>query len=327
MQIIQTLGVSQLKLRGYGNIFHTIDRFFTSKAEALQAVAEGDYVPTPGEINTVLISGEAHALWVYSFTLLDFIDIRELLSASNQADKYIYLDGVNNSIQFSSLANGAEAALDFTKDFTVGVTFVGVPTGSDNLKMDLFSNGKTHITLARGGSNWGLYVTSNDDLYNTTSRAQANTWYAPGEFDRVLFVYTVADRRLKYYLGTPATGAYGMRANLSIPQSMIDSQVIDGTFSMAKGFDGPGGATFDGTPWHGGVDNLVVSDLAFTGPHIPEYFQSGDEFTSMALFADLKGYVKMGEDSYPDIIDTTGTMTGGELLNGTAQDFKDIPTE
>ena len=162
---------------------------------------------------------------------------------------------------------------------------------------------------------------------HATTRAQANTWVAPGELDRVLFVYTVADKRLKYYLGDQGSGTFAMKANLLIPQSMIDAQAPDGKLSMAKGFDGPGGATFDGTPWDGGVDNLIVSDMAFTGPHLVEYFQSGSEFTQMALYADLKGYAKLGEDPYPNIVDLKGNMTGGQLHNGSAQDFKDIPTE
>ena len=327
MNVLDTLGVNSLSLRGLNEQFNTFERLFQSKADALQAVAENDYVPTPGKLNTVLIAGEPNAIWFWSFDLLDFVNIADFQSAGNQAEKYIDLDGVNDYIEFTGLANGAEAVLDFTNDFTIGVTFVGLQTGSDNLKMDLFSNGKTHITLSRGGSNWGLYVTSNDDLYDATTRAQANTWVAPGELDRVLFVYTVADKRLKYYLGDQGNGTFAMKANLSIPQSMIDAQAPDGKLSMAKGFDGPGGATFDGTPWDGGVDNLIVSDMAFTGPHLVEYFQSGSEFTQMALYADLKGYAKLGEDTYPNIVDLKGNMTGGELHNGTAQDFKDIPTE
>ena len=54
MAILDTLGVDQLSLRGLGNQFNSFERLFQSKADAVQAVAEGDYVPTPGKLNTVL---------------------------------------------------------------------------------------------------------------------------------------------------------------------------------------------------------------------------------------------------------------------------------
>ncbi len=239
--------------------------------------------------------------------------------------------GVNDYIEFTSLAGGTEDVLDFTKDWTIGCTFVGLQTGSDNKKMDLFSNGKCHITLNRGGSNWGLYVTSNDDLHTTLPNnykefaATANTWHAPGELSRVLFTYDATTKYLKYFLGDPAAGTFAQRANMLIPQTMIDGQNPDGVLAIGKGFDGPGGVTFDGTPWDGGVDNLIVSDMVFSGPHLTEYFQTGAAFTSMELYADVKGYAKLGEDTYPEVTDEKGNMTGGALINGAADDFKDIP--
>ena len=333
MAILDTLGVDQLSLRGLGNQFNSFERLFQSKADAVQAVAEGDYVPTPGKLNTVLIAGEAQAIQFYSFDVLDFVPISEFASVGNQSNKYIDLDGVNDYIGFDN----ADAALDFTQDWTIGITLVGVTGPSSPSKMTLFSRGGVHITLQAqaGSSNWGLYVTSDNDLFNTTKRAQANTWYAPSDFSRILFVYCATTKRLKYYIGEPSTGSYAMRANLAIPQTMIDGQDITGGLKIGESWSGTGGSNFSGVNWNGGVNNLIGSDLKFTGPFIEEYFQNqavdpdnpDSFFTSAEFYPDLTFYCKLGEDAYPTVSDEKGTLTGGELFNGSADDFKDIPTE
>ena len=50
-------------------------------------------------------------------------------------------------------------------------------------------------------------------------------------------------------------------------------------------------------------------------------------FTGAEFYPDLTFYCKLGEDTYPTVSDEKGTLTGGELFNGAADDFKDIPTE
>jgi len=333
MNILNTLGVNSLSLRGLNEQFNTFERLFQSKADAVTAVDTGDYIPTPGKLNTVLIAGEEDAIQFWSFGISDFVPISDFATAGNQSNKYIDLDGVNDYIGFDN----ADSVLDFTQDWTIGVTLVGVTGASSPQNMTLFSRGGVHITLKAhaGSTNWGLYVTSNDDLYNATSRAQANTWYAPNDFSRILFVYCASTKRLKYYLGDPATGSYAMRANLSIPQSMIDSQDISGGLKIGGEWTGTGGANFSGINWNGGVNNLIGSGVQFTGPFVEEYFQNQSVdpdnpdafFTGAEFYDDLSFYCKLGEDTYPDVTDEKGTLTNGELFNGAADDFKDIPTD
>ena len=77
--IIDILGVNTLALRGLGTEFNKFSRFFKSKAEAQQAVATGDYVPTPGQQNAVLVLGVG--IMVYSFdckTLLVWLSCKQL---------------------------------------------------------------------------------------------------------------------------------------------------------------------------------------------------------------------------------------------------------
>ena len=332
MTTIQNLAVDKLSLRGLGPQFNSFERLFSSKADAVTAVQTNDYVPIPGRINSVLIAGEQQAIQFWSFDVEDFVPLSEFAAVGNQSNKYIDLDGVNDHIAFTN----ADAVLDFTQDWTIGMTLVGVTPPASNENMTLFSRGGVHITLkaSAASTNWGLYVTSNDDLFNTTSRAQANTWYRPDDFSRLLFVYCSTTKRLAYYIGDPSTGTYAQRANLSIPQSMIDSQNITGGLKIGEAWSGTGGSTFSGVNWNGGVNNLIGSGLKFTTPFIAEYFQNQSVdpdnpdafFTGAEFYADLSFYCKLGEDTYPDVTDEKSTLTGGALVNGAAEDFKDIPT-
>lgn len=333
MSVLQTLAVDKLSLRGLQNQFNSFERLFQSKADAVQSVNTGDYVPTPGKLNTVLIAGEENAIQFWSFDVQDFVPISEFGAIGNQSNKYIDLDGVNDYIGFSN----ADAVLDFTQDWTIGVTLVGVTGPASNENFTLFSRGGVHITLKANAAstNWGLYVTSDNDLFNGSKRAQANTWYRPDDFSRILFVYCSTTKRLAYYLGDPSTGTYAQRANLAIPQSMIDGQNITGGLQIGNGWSGTGGSSFSGVNWNGGVNNLIGSGIKFTTPFISEYFQNQSSdpdnpdafFTQAEFYADLSFYCKLGEDTYPNVSDEKGTLTGGELFNGSADDFKDIPTQ
>lgn len=325
-QPIQNLAVNNLLLKGYGNEYNGFSRLFKSVEDANKAVAENDYTPIEGKVNAVIVLGKG--IMIYSFELQEFVIISEFLGAGNQANKYIELDGVNDYINFGSIDSSVNA-LDFTKDWSIGMTFVGITGASSSLNMTLFSRKGVHITLKaqEGSTNWGLYVTSDNSLYSADKRATANTWVRPSQFDRILFTYNATEKRLKYFIGNQSTGVYVQRANLLISDAMITNQNIDQTLSIGKEWTGEGGASFSGINLHAGVDNLVVSNIAFTGPHLTEYFQTGSEFKDMELYPDLVSYVKCGEDTFPAVIDEKGKLTEGTLINGTAEDFKDIPKE
>ena len=312
MNILQDLGVSRLHLRGTGTEFNTLSRFYGSKDEAVASVANGDYVPTPGKINAVLMLGEGIMVW--DFVLLDFVNITELSGAGNQSPKFIELDGANDYIHFPNRAGGSEDVLDWTKSWSVGITLLGLEHTNDALWMSLFSSGGNHITLRRGGSNWGMYVTSNDNSY----QHGANTWYAPQEFDRILFTYDHLTARLKYYLGNPVAGTFAMRANL-----LVNSTVISGSSSDASLYVGKGAGSI--ISWDGGVNNMVMSDQVLTGPQVTEFFQTGEDFTTHEYYPDLTSYCRLGEDTFPAVVDDKGNVTNGVLINGTAEDFKDVP--
>lgn len=323
MSAIDTLAVNELAIRGKGVEFNKFSRLFKSKQDAIDSVDSGDYVPTPGVNNVVIILGEG--IMIYSFDLEDFVHISQFAHAGDQSSRYIKLDGVNDHIEFDS---GAYDALDLTKDWSIGMTFVGLGNPTSAKKYSIFGRGGVQITLnASTGTNWGLYVTSDNDLYNSDKRAQANTWYKPGDLGRILFTYNATEKRLRYYIGEPSTGSYAMRANLAIPQTMIDGQNIAGGLAVGKPFSGVGGSGFSGFNLEAGVNNMIVSGITMTGPQLNEYFQTGEEFTAMELYPDLDSYCKLGEDTYPNVSDEKGLLTNGALINGAADDFVDIPTE
>lgn len=325
-QTIQNLAVNNLQLRGYQTEYNGFSRIFKSLEEANKAILENDYTPIDGKVNAVIVLGLG--IMVYSFETMAFVIITEAIGAGNQAKKYIDLDGVNDYVNFATV-DATVNALDFTKDWSIGMTFVGLTGANGDKYITLFSRGGVHITLraSEASTNWGLYVTSDNSLYAANKRATANTWVRPSAFDRILFTYDAATKRLKYYIGNQSTGVYAQRANLLITDTMISNQNIDQTLSIGKEWTGEGGATFSGINLHAGIDNVVVSNMEFTGPHLTEYFQTGSEFKDMELYPDLVSYIKCGEDTFPNVVDEKGKLTVGTLVNGTAEDFKDIPTQ
>ena len=318
--IIDVLGCNTLALRGIGTEFNRFSRFFKSRDEALQAVAIKDYVPMPGVNNAVLIMGMGIAL--YSFDLEDFVAIEDLAAAGNQANRYIELDGANDYVEFTGLEGGSENVLDWTKDWSIGITLVGLgPTTTDNKFMTLFSNGDNAIFLRRGGTNWGMYVTG-DAAYTHG----ANTWYAPAATSRILFTYCSATNRLKYFLGDPASGTYAMRANLAVNSTVRNANNVGSSLCVGKKVEISSYGSSNQVYWDGGINNLIVSDIELVGPQIAEFFQTGEAFTEHEYYADLTSYARLGEDTYPEVVDTLGNATG-VLVNGAADDFVDVPTE
>ncbi len=314
--ILSVLGVDSLALRGYQTEYNRFSRFFKNEAEAVQAIATGDYVPVPGISNLVIIGGLGIMLW--SFDLQNFVGVAELQAASNQANRYILIDGANDHIQFDNLAGGSENVLDLSKDWSFGVTLVGLGSegSSDQQYVTLFSNGNTAVYLRRGGTNWGFYVGAGN------SSAGANTWVQPGATDRILITYNATTYRMKYYLGDPATGVYALRANYLVASATRTNNTPDGVLKIGDAVT-TGSAT--GLHWDGGLNNMIISDHELTGPQIAEYFQSGEAFDQNEFYDDVTTWSKFGEDVYPAVTDVKGNATNGSLIGGTPQDFVDVP--
>ena len=78
--------------------------------------------------------------------------------------------------------------------------------------------------------------------------------------------------------------------------------------------------------WDGGVNNFIGMQSSFGATDLNSYYQSiGEEFSEQSWYSDLTSFAGLGEDPYPTVVDTLGALTGGELVNGTEEDF--VPIE
>ena len=79
--------------------------------------------------------------------------------------------------------------------------------------------------------------------------------------------------------------------------------------------------------WDGGLNNFIGMTGALSATQRNEYFESiGEEYSEATYYEDLASWAMLGEDTYPTVTDTKGALTGGELMNGTSDDFVVIET-
>ena len=173
--------------------------------------------------------------------------------------------------------------------------------------------------LRRGGSNHGLYITGN----NGATKIGANTWYAPNPGGKLMFSYDgTATKRLKYYIGN-VDGSYSLRASYGVNTGNIGGNSPGSSFCIGKRVTS--NAVAESLMYHGGLNNFIYADEAFGGPIIAEYFGVNNTYDESSFYGDLTSWVKMGEDTYPNVVDTLGALTGGTLVDGTEEDFVEIP--
>ena len=232
------------------------------------------------------------------------------------SNSYIALDGSNDYIEFTGKTQ--TGLLDWTADWSIGMTLVDFEVKADNKFITLFSSGDNAIMLRRGGANHGLYVTGNDGA----TKIGANTWYAPNPGGKILFVFYKDFSRLRYYIGN-VDGTYSLRASYFVNTTNIGGNSPGDSFCVGKKVTSNNVA--ESLYYHGGVNNLIVADEPFEGPLLDEYFQVNNTYDESSFYADLNSWVKMGEDTYPNVVDTLGALTGGSLVNGTEDDFVEIP--
>ena len=252
-----------------------------------------------------------------TFKELALARLSTIIDVAGQASNaYIHFDGSNDYVDFSGTAAGL---LDWDADWTVGINLVEFEVKADGKFITLFSSGDNAIMLRRGGSNHGLYITGNDGQ----TKIGANTWYAPNPGGKLLFSYDgTGSKRLKYYIGN-IDGSYALRANYLVNTTNIGGNTPGTSFCVGKRVTKNNVA--ESLYYHGGLNNLIYADEGFGGPLIAEYFGVNNAYDEASFYSDLNSWVKMGEDTYPNVVDTLGALTGGELKNGTEEDFVEIP--
>ena len=237
--------------------------------------------------------------------------------AGQTANAYIHFDGSNDYVEFSG---GATGLLDWAQDWTVGISLVEFEVKADGKFITLFSSGDNAIMLRRGGSNHGLYLTGD----NGATKAGINTWYAPNPGGKLLFANDGTAGFLKYYIGN-VDGSFSLRGVVNTASATGGKNNPGSNFCIGKRVTS--NAVAESLMYHGGLNNFIYADEAFANasPMISEYFGVNNTYDESSFYADLNSWVKMGEDTYPEVVDTLGALTGGELINGTEDDFVELP--
>jgi len=111
---------------------------------------------------------------------------------------------------------------------------------------------------------------------------------------------------------------------LTVNATNIAANDLGDDFAIRRG-NGQGGQN-ELLHWDGGVNNFIGMQSSFGATDLALYFESiGEEFSEQSWYSDLTSFTGLGEDLYPTVLDTLGALTGGELVNGTEEDF--VPIE
>ena len=74
MATLSQLAVSNLALKGAGEVYNYINRFFATKAEADAALADGSWAPIAGKLNACLTGDQGLLVYNEGTTSLDLAD-------------------------------------------------------------------------------------------------------------------------------------------------------------------------------------------------------------------------------------------------------------
>lgn len=236
------------------------------------------------------------------------------------SNSFIRFDGSNDYVEFTTKGAGNSGLLDWSQDWTIGVTLTEFEVASDGKFITLFSSGQNAIMLRRGGSNHGLYLTGNDGA----NKAGINTWYAPNAGGKLLFANDGSAGFLKYYIGN-VDGTFSLRGVVNIASATLGNNNPGTNFCIGKKVGS--NAVAESLMFHGGMNNVITADEAFANasPMISEYFGVNETYDQASFYPDLTSWVKMGEDVYPAVSDVKGVLTDGALIDGTEEDFVEIP--
>ena len=73
------------------------------------------------------------------------------------------------------------------------------------------------------------------------------------------------------------------------------------------------------------MNGLIAAKEVLTDSDISEFFQAGGPVPDMALYSKLSTWAPLGTDTYPNIVDLKGGLTGGTLVGGLPEDFREVP--
>ena len=111
----------------------------------------------------------------------------------------IVFNGTDAFIEFSA---GRVDVMDFTHDWSVAVTVKVQGQGVEGSNLTTFGTGTNSLNLKVQGapvqnSNYGSYNSTADNLYDVAARFNSNTWRAPTDDSRLVWVYTASTKTLQ----------------------------------------------------------------------------------------------------------------------------------
>ena len=214
---------------------------------------------------------------------------------------WIYFDGVSE-LNFPS-GNGAAGStiMSFANDFVIGITLNAYESGPTvNDKMSLLASGGTSFTINRGtdpltaASNCGTYLTvdlGGGGLYSADTRLTANTWVFSQPTGKIMWRYTESTSTLDYYIGAP-DGSYVKRATQTVSATLKSNQVVGDNLAISLGWIAQtGGAAFSGTPWRGGLRQLVMSaGVPWIEADVATYMAQDEFGPTLPLWSKITSY-------------------------------------
>ncbi len=300
-------------LPGLPRIECTLDNFATVGPQGLETVNFGAF-----STSTSYPAGTYDFVcnqmgYVNNAGLTDFFLInQEEVPAANAEysdTHYVTLDATNDYIELTT--PGVE--IDFNKSWTVAISIDSVSSVNDSSYITLLKSGGNSVNLRKGGSNWGIYVST-----PTGNVWQANTWHAPVAGSKII-IRCNGGSNMKYYLHNAHDG--GMWST----GGNFNSTYLAGNAPEANKIEiGKGGnlisAYFTAGYWFGGLNDVVVWDDYISDEMLAEYLLSNNVTEHSYYAADVVDMVTLGEGVYPACNGLKGVITG-ELKNGTPEDF------
>lgn len=306
MSTIKTVGIKRLirnGLLGHRVVDHGA---FGSLEEARQAAADGYFEFSTGDnvVNIIMVLDAVEKMikfYEWSFPLNDWTAIGQ---------------GDSNPVQYANgfirIAKG-ETFIGFSNAYTSPVGHILSPlhtwsiyikfpeiayTGVDLQGVTLVQNGDNAIKIRLNASSWDIvYTDGTTENYVRQYRAvPANTYLG--------FTHT-ANSGMQIFLS--GSGFVGTVANTANDTTNGVIKIGEGTVDLPQG----------------GVDNIMFWDTNI-GYHGMNDFALAPTIEESVSYESALVHLKCGEDVYPEVLDSKGTLTGGELFNGRPEDFVEI---
>ncbi len=234
----------------------------------------------------------------------------------------INFDGADDYVDINGLD---DRALNWTKSWSLGITAEEIHNPTDGTKRTIFRRGTNAILFLYQSGNVGFYASATDGIHDPTNNNNmswghgANSWTSMPSSAKWLFTYNHTTGKLRWY-SDDGTGSC-LKATIQMTAAEMTVGVSASTpLQVARTMGGYYGGTF----FDGHLDDLLIvnSNLVDGSQQITDYF-TDDNFTTHEYANLITNYFTMGEDAYPNLVDSVGSATG-EHFDGTSGDFMNM---